>query len=147
MDDIKKTLNKLKLWFGAFWTLPLLTVVIGELSEESAGPWASDASAVYGMETLTILLTCAAVPTALKLFAWILRKKIDKADLLEALHLYEKWSLARLLLLFLPVAAGLLTYYTCMSNTGLLCAAIGLTASLFCIPTERRLRTDLYIEN
>ena len=146
MEEIKKTLHTLKFWFGAFWIVPLIMVVIGELSDGSTGPWAHNVSMVYGMETITILLTCASVPVALKLFAWVLQKKIDKVDLLEALRLYERWSLIRLLLLFIPVVMGLLTYYTCMSTTGLLCAAIGLTASLFCVPTEKRLRTDLYIE-
>lgn len=146
MEDIKKTLKTLKFWFWAFWIVSLLMAIIGELSDGTTGPWADNVSAVYGMETVTILLTCIAVPVALKLFAWVLQKKIDKLDFLEALHQYERWSLTRLLLLFIPVFFGLLTYYTCMSTTGLLCAAIGLTASLFCVPSEKRLRNDLYIE-
>ena len=33
-----------------------------------------------------------------------------------------------------------------LSTTGLLCALIALTASLFCLPGEERLRRELHIE-
>lgn len=42
--------------------------------------------------------------------------------------------------------AGFLTYYGMLSTTGLLCALIALTASLFCLPGEERLRRELHIE-
>ena len=52
----------------------------------------------------------------------------------------------RLVLLLLPLLAGFLTYYVMLSTTGLLCALIALTASLFCLPGEERLRRELHIE-
>ena len=55
------------------------------------------------------------------------------------------FSGARLALLALPVLGGFLTYYMVLSNTGVLCALIALTASLFCLPGEERLRKELHI--
>ena len=52
----------------------------------------------------------------------------------------------RLALLAMPVLAGFLTYYMMLSNKGVLCALIALTASLFCLPGENRLRKELHIE-
>ena len=43
-------------------------------------------------------------------------------------------------MLSLPVWVGLAVYYLTLSNKGLLCAFIALTASLFCLPGEGRLR-------
>ena len=146
MDEIKKTLDVLKKAFAAFWGLAIVIVVVHEIYDSETGLVADNVKIVYWMETVSILLTVINVPLALKLFALVLRKKIDQVPLVEALRLYKRWSLIRLLLLFIPVLAGLTTYYMCMSTTGLLCAAIGLTASLFCVPTEQRLKADLLIE-
>lgn len=146
MDEIKKTLDVLKKAFAAFWGLAIVIVVVHEIYDGETGLVADNVKIVYWMETVSILLTVINVPLALKLFALVLRKKIDQVPLVEALRLYKRWSLIRLLLLSIPVLAGLTTYYMCMSTTGLLCAAIGLTASLFCVPTEQRLKADLMIE-
>lgn len=146
MDEIKKTLDVLKIAFAAFWGLAIVIVVVHEINDGETGLVADNVKIVYWMETVSILLTVINVPLALKLFALVLRKKIDQVPLVDALRLYKRWSLIRLLLLFIPVLAGLTTYYMCMSTTGLLCAAIGLTASLFCVPTEQRLKADLLIE-
>lgn len=146
MDEIKKTLAVLIKAFAAFWGLAIVIVVVHEINDGETGLVADNVKIVYWMETVCILLTVINVPLALKLFALVLRKKIDQVPLVAALRLYKRWSLIRLLLLFIPVLAGLTTYYMCMSTTGLLCAAIGLTASLFCVPTEQRLKADLLIE-
>ena len=146
MDEIKKTLDVLKKAFAAFWGLAIVIVVVHEINDGETGLVADNVKIVYWMETVCILLTVINVPLALKLFALVLKKKIDQVPLVDALRLYKRWSLIRLLLLFIPVLAGLTTYYMCMSTTGLLCAAIGLTASLFCVPTEQRLKADLLIE-
>lgn len=146
MDEIKKTLDVLKKAFAAFWGLAIVIVVVHEINDGETGLVADNVKIVYWMETVSILLTVINVPLALKLFALVLKKKIDQVPLVEALRLYKRWSLIRLLLLFIPVLAGLITYYMCLSTTGLLCAAIGLTASFFCVPTEHRLKADLLIE-
>ena len=94
---------------------------------------------------VTILLAASCVPIALKLFSWVLIRKIDVVTLPEALRLYALWSGVRLALLAIPVLAGFFTYYIMLSSTGALCALIGLTASLFCLPGEGRLRKELHI--
>lgn len=146
MEEIKKTLSTLKQWYGIFWIIPIIIVLMRELSEDGNGYLANNASVVYAMETATILLTCLNVPLALKLFSLVLKKKVCNLELKGALKLYKKWSLIRLLLLLVPVYIGLATYYMCMSTTGILCTAIALTASLFCVPSEKNLKQDLKIE-
>ena len=86
------------------------------------------------------------MPVSLKLFSWMLERRIDVVTFPEALRLYSRWSGVRLLLLFIPIAAGLFLYYLMWSSTGMLCALIGLTASLFCLPGEERLRKELHID-
>jgi hypothetical protein len=75
----------------------------------------------------------------------VLTRKIDKVSLPEALRLYSFWSKVRVAMLSLPVWVGLAVYYLTLSNKGLLCAFIALTASLFCLPGEGRLRKELHI--
>ena len=144
-EQIKHVVACLKSLFIGFWLLPVILIVVGEIGGEWVGMYAADVRATYFAETLTILLVAICVPVSLKLFAWVLTRKIDKVSLPEALHLYSFWSKIRMLLLTLPMLAGFAVYYLMLSNKGVLCAFIALTASLFCLPGERRLRKELHI--
>mgnify|MGYP003374269686 CR=1 FL=1 len=145
-ERIKQTARCVRLNYLLFWALPLLCLLAGELGGGWVGLYAADVKAVYLAETLIILLAALCVPASLKLFAWMLDRQIDRATLPHALTLYVRWSVVRLLLLSLPVVGGLLIYYAMLSSKGLLCALIALTASLFCLPGEGRLRSELHIE-
>ncbi|WP_281644649.1 hypothetical protein [Bacteroides zoogleoformans] len=145
-EAIKKTIVHVKVAFACFWTLPILFILSGEMGSDWVGLYAGNISATYVTETITILLTASCVPVSLKLFLRVLIRKIDVTDLPEALRLYALWSDVRLVLLSLPVLAGFFTYYMALSTTGALCAMIGLTASLFCLPGEGRLRKELHID-
>lgn len=144
-EQIKKAAACVKTTFAYFWLLPILLVILGETGGDWVGMYAGDTRASYFAETLTILLAACCVPASLKLFSWVLVRKIDVVAIPEALRLYTFWSGVRLALLAVPVLAGFLTYYMMMSNTGALCALIALTASLFCFPGEERLRKELHI--
>lgn len=145
-EQIKKAAVRVRIIFFCFWLIPVLIVLLGESGEEWVGLYAGDMRAAYLTETVTILLTALCIPVSLKLFSWILLRKIDVVTLPEALRLYVWWSGVRLALLAVPVAVGFLTYYMMWSSTGVLCALIGLTASFFCLPGESRLRRELYID-
>ena len=136
-EKIKRVVSRTKMMFVYFWLLPVFLVAFGETGGEWVGVFA---------ETVTILLTAVLVPVSLKLFSWMLTKKIDVVAITGALRLYALWSGVRLALLAMPVLAGFLTYYMMLSNKGVLCALIALTASLFCLPGENRLRKELHIE-
>ena len=144
--QIKHTILRLKRVFIAFWLLPVLIVILGETGGDWVGLFAGEVRTTYYAESLTILLTAICVPISLKLFAWVLTRKIDKVTIAQALHLYFYWSIIRLMLLVIPVLIGFGVYYLMISNTGVLCAFISLTASLFCMPSEKRLRKELQID-
>lgn len=130
-----------------FWLVAVCLVVAGEFLDNWVGLYADNVRATYMAETLVILLTAVTVPVSLKLFSWMLERKINAAGLTRALHLYALWSCIRMCLLALPVITGLAVYYGMLSNKGLLCALIGLTASLFCIPGRKRLHRELRLED
>ncbi|WP_373727565.1 hypothetical protein [Bacteroides heparinolyticus] len=144
--EIKKTTAHVKVAFACFWMISILLVISGEMGSSWVGLYVENISATYMAETITILLTASCVPISLKLFSWVLTRKIDIAALPKALRLYALWSDIRLVLLSLPVLTGFFTYYMMLSTTGVLCGMIGLTASLFCLPGEERLRKELHID-
>lgn len=146
-EQIKKVNTRLKTIFGYFWLLPILLVILGESGGDWVGMYADDVRVTYLAETITILLVAVCIPVSLKLFSWVLAKKIDKVDILQALRLYYFWSGIRMAILVMPLLAGFLAYYMMLSNKGLLCALISLTASLLCYPSETRLRKELHIGN
>ena len=128
-EKIKRVVSRTKMMFVYFWLLPVFLVAFGETGGEWVGAYAGDVRAAY-----------------FALFSWMLTKKIDVVAITDALRLYALWSGVRLALLAMPVLAGFLTYYMMLSNKGVLCALIALTASLFCLPGENRLRKELHIE-
>ncbi|MCD8182445.1 MAG: hypothetical protein LUE99_04375 [Bacteroides sp.] len=144
-DKIKRVAARVKMMFVYFWLLPVFLVIFGETGGEWVGMYAGNVRAAYYAETLAILSTAICVPVSLKLFSWMFVKKIDVVTISEALRLYSLWSGVHLALLAIPVLAGFFTYYLMMSNTGILCAMIALTASFFCLPGEERMRKELHI--
>lgn len=143
--QIKRAVKWTRAAFTYFWMLPVLLAIIGETGGAWVGMYAGDVRAAYFAETSTILLAASCVPVSLKLFSWVIVKKIDVVPLPRALRLYTFWGTVRLVLLAIPVLAGFFTYYMMLSNKGVLCALIALTASLFCFPSEERLRKELHI--
>ncbi|MDR0961057.1 MAG: hypothetical protein LBM62_00640 [Mediterranea sp.] len=145
-EQIKLIAKRLRTIFVAFWAIAVLLIIIGEVWGDNWALFAGNARAAYYGETAVILLTAACVPVSLKLYAWVLARKIDKVAFEKALPLYLRWNMVRMALLALPLLSGIVIYYLILSSTGLLCAAIALTASLFCVPGEKRLRRELYID-
>lgn len=140
-----RTAARLRLMYTYFCLLPVFLIIFGETGGEWVGSLAGDVRLVYFAEALTILLTAVCVPLSLKLFAWVRDKKMTEVMIPEALRMYLLWSGIRLAMLAIPVLVGFITYYLTMSHTGVLCGLIAVTASLFCVPGERRLRKELDI--
>lgn len=145
-EQIKQVVKQIKVTFVYFWLLPILLVILGESGGDWIGIYAGNVRVTYFAETITILLVATCVPLSLKLFSWILVRRIDTVAIQDALRLYSFWCRIRLALLAIPVLAGFFTYYMILSDTGALCALIALTASLFCLPGEERLRKELHID-
>lgn len=145
-QEIKRVSSRLRLLYFAFWLLAILIVVLCECMDGFVGRYASNPKAVYLAETVVILLTILTIPVSLKFYARMLTNKIDKLSIDKALKAYCKLNCLRLALLAIPMLVGLFVYYQMLSNTGVLCALIALCASLFCVPSEKRLRQELFIQ-
>lgn len=144
-EQIKHVLKSLKVEYILFWVVPLLFVIVGETELLPVGIVADNVRKVYLFETLGILFTAICIPLSLKLFGFVLTKKIDQLSFPVALGRYVVWNMVRLALLEFVVVFNLAGYYFTLSSTGALCAAIGLTASFFCLPSEKRLREELHV--
>ena len=145
-QKIKHVVNRLNFAFYGFWLVSVCLFVLGELSLLPTGLWADNPTACFWAETVCILLTAAGIPFSLKLFSVVLKKRIDRLGISDALRKYEQWSYIRFVILGVIVWVDQCGYYFTLNNTGGLCALIGLTASLFCLPGETRLRSDLHVE-
>ena len=143
-EQIKRAVRNLNISYVFFWVLPAFLLGAGEFDLLPVGALVDNVQATYYFETIGILLTALCVPLALKLFSLVLKKKIDYTIPL-ALKRYVQWSMVRLGLLEAAIILNVLCYYLTLSNTGNLCMLIGLTASLFCLPSEKRLRNELHI--
>lgn len=142
---IKRAIKNLKISFMTLWIISLLFIVGGEAELLPVGIFADNVRTSYFLDTIGILLTAACIPLSMKLFSFVLTNRIDKLSFPVALNRYVLWNFVRLGLLAIVVFYNLFCYYTTLNSTGALCALCALTASLFCLPGEKRLRNELHI--
>lgn len=144
-EQIKRVVRNLNISYVFFWLLPAFLLCAGEFELLPVGLFADDVRVTYYFETIGILLTAICVPLSLKLFTLVLKKKIDHLTITLALKRYAQLYNIRLGMLEVVILLNILCYYLTVSNTGNFCMLMGLTASLFCLPSEKRLRNDLHI--
>lgn len=145
-EQIQRVNKKLNKCYIVFWALPILIAVAGEFNIiPNGGAFTNNVAFVYGYQFAGILLACSLVPIALKLFQWTMEKKVDNMSFPTALKKYAKINIIRIGMLGLVSVFNLIAYYLIASTTCLFCAAIALAISLFCIPSDRRLREELHL--
>ena len=144
-EHIKRAVRNLNISYVFFWVLPAFLLGAGEFELIPVGSIEGNIQATYYFETIGILLTALCIPLSLKLFSLVLKQKIDNMTITLALKRYVQMSIVRLGILEIAIIVNLLCYYLTLSSTGNLCMLIGLTASLFCLPSEKKLRNELHI--
>jgi hypothetical protein len=142
-EQIKRILKWQIVAFILVWALPLVYALLHEAGVLSQGALAGDARMEYIFQTIGILMTIVLIPFALRIFNLNLVKRIQELPLQQALKSYRIWADVRLALLVVPALINLQFYYLTLNNTGLFCAAMSLIASLFCVPSESRIKNEL----
>ena len=142
-EQIKRLLVIQRSFFIGVWTSPVLLVFLYENGIFQKGIHQGNAQMEYIFQSISILLTIGLIPFALRMFNLNLVKRIKELPLQEALKSYRIWGDVRLSLLFAPVMLGLTFYYLTLNTTGLFCACMALIASLFCVPSENRIISEL----
>lgn len=140
---INRILKCLQAEYIVMWILPLLLVVLYETGVMNEGALAGDVRMDYILQTIGILLVVGLIPVSLRLFSLSLVKRVKELSLPDALSSYRRWSEVRLGLLLVPVLMNLSFYYLTLNTTGVMCAAMSLIASLFCVPTRKRMLDEL----
>ncbi len=140
---LNKIAKKLKTQYVLFFILPFLFVLYGEFLGQDLEIYSGKTTKMgFYLQTTSILFTMISVPLALKAFHWILINKMDKTDQLKDIKKYIFLSAMRLTLLQLSTLINLVVYYLTDNSTGGLCALISITATLFCIPTKKRITQE-----
>ena len=134
---IRQLLRYLQIEYVAVWVLPLLLVALYETGVMTEGAYAGDVRMDYVLQTVGL------IPLSLRLFSLSLVKNVKQRSLPEALKSYRRWSEIRTGMLVVPVLVNLSFYYLTLNNTGVLCAMMALIASLFCVPTRKRMLDEL----
>lgn len=142
-ERIKKLSRRLQAEYWSFIAIAVLAAAAYEAGWLPEGAYAGDARQQYIWNTAGILAALAFVPAALKLFNVAMTKRIAPAPLDTAMRLYRKWNEIRLGMLAAATFFNIYVYYATLDNIGGLCALIGITASIFCLPNEKRIRDEL----
>ncbi|MEG1587099.1 MAG: hypothetical protein RR346_09495 [Bacteroidales bacterium] len=102
------------------------------------------AEAAIQLQSFSVLLTLGIIPFSL----WFFGKRVNRISDNESWECkqksYIKNSAIRISLLWLVVALNIAFYFLTLSYSILLCAGMGVTASLFCIPSLKKIQNDLF---
>ena len=142
-EKIRKILSIQKCAFIAVWAAPILLAVLYETGLYPKGIQVGNAQMEYIFQSVSILLTIGLIPFALRMFNLNLVKRIKELPLEQAWKSYQIWSNVRLSLLFVPAILAMSFYYLTMNTTNLFCACMALIATLFCVPSENRIKNEL----
>lgn len=142
-EQVNQLLKVLRGTYMILWVLPVVLCVLYETGVFPEGIYASDARMEYMLQTVCILLTVCLIPFSLRLFNLNLVKRIKELPLADALKSYRRWSEVRMLLLCVPILLNTSFFYLTLNTTGIFCATMALTASLFCVPSENRIKNEL----
>ena len=142
-EQIKRILIIQKSFLLGIWTAPILLAVLYETGIFQKGIQKGKAQMEYIFQCVSILLTICLIPFALRIFNLNLVKRIKELPLQQALKSYQIWSDVRLSLLFVPAILSMSFYYITLNTTHLFCACMALIATLFCIPSESRIKNEL----
>ena len=142
-EQIKKLLITLKGEYIIFWTILVWFVLFYESGIFEKGIHAGNVQLEYILQSVGILLTIGLIPFALRIFNLNLVKRIKEYPLERALASYKLWSDVRLFLLAVPAILNFSFYYVTLNTTGLFCGAMAMLASLFCVPSESRIKNEL----
>lgn len=93
---------------------------------------------LYYIQVAAIMLTIAIVPFALKIFSRAMSKGRALNDD-EHLKLYNKKSLQRIFLLFIPLVINIFIYYGLDYDGSMYCALVSLGALIYSCPTGKTL--------
>ena len=141
--QIKAVTRTMQIQYAFYITIAILLAGLYQSDLIMEGTYAGDFGMQYILDTISILTTIALVPLSLKIFSVKLNKKIKMAGLENALKLYRQWSSVRLMIIAFITYLNIMIYYMTLNSIGGLCALIGLTASIFCLLGERKLREEL----
>lgn len=143
--QIKKLVQILQTEYWIFITITILFGLSYEMGWIPEGIYAGDVRMQYIWGTAGILTALLIVPLSLKLFSIVMNKKINNLPLQSAIKSYKMWSEIRLLMLAIVTFFNIFVYYSTLDNIGGLCALIGITASVFCLPSKKKLKEELSI--
>ncbi|MBE6275432.1 MAG: hypothetical protein E7096_03695 [Bacteroides sp.] len=142
-EQIKKLLLTLKGEYIIFWSIVAWFILFYESGICEKGIYAGNVQMEYILQSVGILLTIGLIPFALRIFNLNLVKRIKEYPLERALASYKLWSEVRLCLLAVPAILNFSFYYLTLNTTGLFCGVMAMLASLFCVPSESRIKNEL----
>ena len=124
-EQIKKLLLTLKCMYVVFWTIPVWFVALYETGVFMKGIHAGNVQMEYMLQSVGILMTIGLIPFALRIFNMNLVKRIKEFPL------------------SVPAILNFSFYYLTLNTTGLFCGVMAMLASLFCVPSESRIKNEL----
>jgi len=141
-EKIKETVKNLKIiYYGLMvMNIAFIMFISGYLFPIEEIPGKED----YILQCICILMTLACIPLGLWWFKFNFVKKFKERSLEEALRYYINCNIVRIMLVSAPIMIGFAWYMvTTSNNTYLFCACMAFIATLFCVPSEERLKNEL----
>lgn len=143
-EQIKRLNRQLVIAYIAYFAASLLFAAIYELLPEAKGALVGNTNADYALGVVCILLTLLIVPLSIKVFGNLIVKH-HSLELKERISRYRMLWNSRIICYAMVTIFNLWSYYATLNNIGGFCALICMAAALLFVPTDKRTRGDLNI--
>ncbi len=142
--DIRRASRRIELCFYSLWGAVAILVALFEAEWLPVGLLEHEDQWVYYLQIAGVLVALAAIPASLKFFhVQVGRLKGLSIGPVRILRRYVLLSYLRIGGLAFPILFNLVLYYLSLNRAPAFMALITLLATIFCIPSEERLRYEL----
>lgn len=146
MKNIRQYVRVLWMEYAAYLFVAALISLFFELDVCEEGALYSYPQRAYVWQTIEVMLSLFCIPVSLKIIPFFLRR-FEKKGISMNRSCHHILALIRYVLLAAPTYLGIWIYYATLNNIGAFCALSCVTASLFCLPQEERVRNELFLTN
>jgi hypothetical protein len=145
---MEKVVKRIHLAYYLIYTATILSSMIGYLINMNRTTSVDPKSSVsIALSTIVILYIIISIPTALALFHKNTKKWAAIEDNFTKINKYVTGAIWRIIAVGSGLVLSVVVFYFIQIQSMIYCALIAAVALFFCKPTERKITSDLKLED
>lgn len=146
-NNFDRTIKNINTFFIAAFVEVIIIAAVGIMLSDKISFWDPLSIKAVNLSSVYILYTIATVPLSFYFFNKKSKKWVKIDDEKEKMRLYERDSIARLLVVSSSAFLGSIIYFFLINTSSIIfCIAISLVSLFFCRSNEARIHQELELQ-